>query len=81
MFSQVPRNVSAVLPSLFITGVCGLSTREGRRMEVLVSYFGKLAGPPDEPAALFSREFFGRAYSWSNDGWVMTWASLATRAC
>ena len=50
-------------------------------MELLVSYFAKLAGPPDEPAALFSREFFGRAYSWSNDGWVMTWASLATRAC
>ena len=48
-------------------------------MEVLVPYFAKLAGPPDEPAVLFSREFFGRAYSWSNDGWVMTWASLAMR--
>ena len=68
------------LASLFISGRV-VSTREGRRMEVLVSYFGKLAGPPDEPAALFSREFFGRAYSWSNDGWVMTWASLATHAC
>ena len=52
---------------------------ETDRMEVLVPYFAKLAGPPDEPAVLFSREFFGRAYSWSNDGWVMTWASLATR--
>ena len=50
-------------------------------MEVLVSYFAKLAGPPDEPAVLLSREFFGCAYSWSNDGWVMTWASLAKRAC
>lgn len=49
-------------------------------MEVLVPYFAKLAGPPDEPAVLFSREFFGRAYSWSNDGWVMTWASLALTA-
>ena len=71
-------NVSAVLPSLFITPRVVSTTR---RMDLLASYFGKLAGPPDEPAALFSREFFGRAYSWSNDGWVMTWASLATRAC
>ena len=71
-------------------GVCPLSclplhhwrvVSTTRRMDLLASYFGKLAGPPDEPAALFSREFFGRAYSWSNDGWVMTWASLATHAC
>jgi sterol desaturase/sphingolipid hydroxylase (fatty acid hydroxylase superfamily) len=46
-------------------------------MMAVPAFFARLAGAPDEPAVLLSREFFGRAYSMSNDGWVMTWASLA----
>jgi len=43
-------------------------------------FWARLAGAPDEPAALGSRLFFERAYSTSNDGWIMTWASLALTA-
>jgi hypothetical protein len=50
-------------------------------MMAVPAFFARLAGAPDEPAVLFSREFFGRAYSMSNDGWVMTWASLALTSC
>ena len=46
-------------------------------MTAVPAFFARLAEAPDEPAVLFSRDFFGRAYSMSNDGWVMTWASLA----
>ena len=46
-------------------------------MMAVPAFFARLAEAPDAPAVLFSREFFGRAYSTSNDGWVMTWVSLA----
>ena len=46
-------------------------------MMAVPAFFARLTEAPDAPAVLFSREFFGRAYSTSNDGWVMTWVSLA----
>ena len=50
-------------------------------MMAVPAFFARLTEAPDAPAVLFSREFFGRAYSTSNDGWVMTWVSLALKLC
>ena len=49
-------------------------------MAAVPDFFSRLAGPPDEPAALGSLLFFKRAYSTSNDGSIMSWASLVRTA-
>ena len=43
----------------------------------LPELISRLDGSPDAPQYLLgSREFFSRAYSMTNDGWVMAWATL-----
>jgi len=47
----------------------------------LPDLISRLDGSPDVPQYLLgSQEFFLRAYSMTNDGWVMTWATLVLTA-
>ena len=61
----------------FLPAVTKAVTMLTSLMMAVPAFFARLTEAPDAPAVLFSREFFGRAYSTSNDGWVMTWVSLA----